>query len=125
MVGRDIHDGSLFPCFLPVKWGEQALELAAGAGQWIAQNIFTQSGVNLDDVKTVRSPQEALANYLRAAEPAAEPPGRHTLRAPQRRSTQTRTGTSRVTNRRISRHDFRKDGCLCDSHPCEFSLDKT
>ena len=29
-------------------------------------------GVNLDDVKTVRSPQEALANYLGAVEPATQ-----------------------------------------------------
>jgi len=28
-----------------LKWGEQPSKPSAGAGQWIAQNIFTQSGV--------------------------------------------------------------------------------
>jgi anti-anti-sigma regulatory factor len=32
-------------------------------------------GVNLDDIKTVRSPQEALANYLGTAESAAQRAG--------------------------------------------------
>ena len=56
-VGRHIHGAALFPGFLVLKWGEQPSKPSAGAGQWIAQNIFTQSDAMLGDL--VRRPISA------------------------------------------------------------------